>query len=833
MLDVTVEVTFLARQAVRRVHYVLFFIDSNNWQPRSHFNPSGLQWVGNLAAGETWTRSGSGTVITSDPKTRCAITRSYECVEDYCGNPPPPPSEGSPPSSGGSPSSGGGGGGSRTPELTVDETPEVGETAYRAGTREVTVRREAGTPEVRFAVPGLLAADTTITVAPVAADVPLEPGAFALGPPGARTVVDIAVDPVPADGLTVCLPVTAGLLDAASDQTLTLLQYVDGAWGEVPSSAPDEEESLVCATVTEFSPFAVGFRPPPDAPIDVTVGKVTASSLDVSWTAPEDTGARLTGYELQYRPAGTETWTGHAHEGTATAATLMGLTPNTDYEVRVRSLGDGKSEWAEAAGRTAPLDKTASREHLFPLFADGDGFRSRLFLTDASGADNRCSLTLHGRGLDASAFGEHPALTASVAGIDVDLDASGATVQLTTAGIGNLTVGYAKLACAQPAVARMLLTLENGGAPVALTNLESARAIHSFQFPVLPRLGRFGLVLANDDELAAACAVEVESAGEASAEGMSAGGGSIAVPAQSVALRFLDELVPLEEGAADATATVTCDRPVAALGVPLHGGDFAALTAVDLEAAGSADGEEASVADSGEKSRWHRILPLVQDGGGFQSNLLVTNLAESANHCTMRFDLPGVPSAKFQSAAGVSWDGSRTALLELASPGSQISLPSADRSIFVSLGYATLDCDAPADVRNLLTTRTSGAPAGIAAVAPVQSAQEFRFPVLPGLGSISLALTNPAQDGASCEATLKLAGREETLAANVSVQIESESTAIRFLADLFELPGDFAGGETALLCDREIMAISLPATVGAAFTGVLPVVVRTDSEDAG
>ena len=274
---------------------------------------------------------------------------------------------------------------------------------------------------------------------------------------------------------------------------------------------------------------------------------------------------------------------------------------------------------------------------------------------------------------------------------------------------------------------------------------------------------------------------------------------------------------------------MTCDRAVAALGVPLHGGDFAALAAVDLETADEAENDPADSGPSdGEPSdgetRSHWILPLVQDGGGFQSNLLVTNLSGTANACTMRFNLPGVPAARFPGADGVTWDGSRTAMLELPEPGSQISLPSANRSIFASFGYAVLDCDGPADVRNVLTVRTTDDPAGIAAIAPVQPAREVRFPVLPKLDSLSLALTNAAEADASCEATLTLTGQDEPISAGSPVQIESESTTIRFLADLFALPGDFAGGEAMLLCDREITAISLPATVGAAFTAMPPLV---------
>ncbi|MCY3687630.1 MAG: hypothetical protein OXG90_01430, partial [Gammaproteobacteria bacterium] len=149
---------------------------------------------------------------------------------------------------------------------------------------------------------------------------------------------------------------------------------------------------------------------------------------------------------------------------------------------------------------------------------------------------------------------------------------------------------------------------------------------------------------------------------------------------------------------------------------------------------------------------------------------------------------------------------------------------SLDRSPFVSFGYAALDCEGPADMRNLLTARTPDGPAGIASIAPVQAARDLRFPVPPVLGSFALVMANAAKTGASCAVELTPAGREETLTAETPVQIESGSTEIRFLADLFEPPAEFAGGEATLRCDRNVAAVALPATAGAAFTAVPPLV---------
>ena len=92
---------------------------------------------------------------------------------------------------------------------------------------------------------------------------------------------------------------------------------------------------------------------PPGEPTGLTVSAASSTSLAVSWTAPEDAGARLDGYGVQYRAAGETQWADHPHSGTATRTTIGDLLAGTAYEVRVRSLGDGDSDWTVAEGSTA------------------------------------------------------------------------------------------------------------------------------------------------------------------------------------------------------------------------------------------------------------------------------------------------------------------------------------------------------------------------------------------------------------------------------------------------------------------------------------------------
>ena len=70
---------------------------------------------------------------------------------------------------------------------------------------------------------------------------------------------------------------------------------------------------------------------PPDAP-SLSAG---ATSLVVTWEAPRNNGAAISGYGVRYRRSGTNAWTTWAHSGTATTATITGLSANATYQVQV------------------------------------------------------------------------------------------------------------------------------------------------------------------------------------------------------------------------------------------------------------------------------------------------------------------------------------------------------------------------------------------------------------------------------------------------------------------------------------------------------------------
>ena len=103
----------------------------------------------------------------------------------------------------------------------------------------------------------------------------------------------------------------------------------------------------ITVTVTDVAGEAPG---KPDAP---TVAAASVTSLTVNWSAPANAGPAITDYDVQYREGTTGDWSDGNHTGTATTATLSGLSEDTSYQVRVRATNDeGTGSWSDAGSGT-------------------------------------------------------------------------------------------------------------------------------------------------------------------------------------------------------------------------------------------------------------------------------------------------------------------------------------------------------------------------------------------------------------------------------------------------------------------------------------------------
>ena len=91
----------------------------------------------------------------------------------------------------------------------------------------------------------------------------------------------------------------------------------------------------------------------PAAP-DVTATSGSTTSLDVSWSAPTNTGPAINSYDLQYRQGTSGSFTSGPQNVTGTTTTIPSLSANTSYQVQVRATNDeGDSPWSPSgAGST-------------------------------------------------------------------------------------------------------------------------------------------------------------------------------------------------------------------------------------------------------------------------------------------------------------------------------------------------------------------------------------------------------------------------------------------------------------------------------------------------
>ncbi|MGI9255574.1 MAG: BspA family leucine-rich repeat surface protein [Salinispira sp.] len=114
-------------------------------------------------------------------------------------------------------------------------------------------------------------------------------------------------------------------------------------------AGPWSESAVATLPPTATLPATV-----PDAPAAPTLYAGTGRIV-ARWSAPEDNGSAITGYELQYR-AGGGAWTEITEGITGTDHTITGLTNGTPYQVQARAVNAVVAgDWSEIAIKT-PTD---------------------------------------------------------------------------------------------------------------------------------------------------------------------------------------------------------------------------------------------------------------------------------------------------------------------------------------------------------------------------------------------------------------------------------------------------------------------------------------------
>ncbi|MDE2943310.1 MAG: fibronectin type III domain-containing protein [Gemmatimonadota bacterium] len=129
----------------------------------------------------------------------------------------------------------------------------------------------------------------------------------------------------------------------------------------------------------------------PDAPA-VAGG---AEQVKVSWSAPENEGPAITGYDLRYRAKASSGWTEVSVAGTESAHTIAGLEAGTAYEAQVRAeSSEGTGEWSdpgegatEAANRAPSFGEDAYEREVAENSVAGTAVGDPVTATDADDDD--------------------------------------------------------------------------------------------------------------------------------------------------------------------------------------------------------------------------------------------------------------------------------------------------------------------------------------------------------------------------------------------------------------------------------------------------------------
>ena len=183
--------------------------------------------------------------------------------------------------------------------------------------------------------------------------------------------------------------------DAGDNQYVLVVTATSGAATRVQSAT-----QTLTITVTDVN------EPPakPDAPT-VTTPTAIPTNLNVTWTAPTNTGPAITAYNLQYRKNGETSWTQAAYTGTDTRTTLTGLTVGTTYQVQVRAKNaEGDSPWSNSSSAATATDAppTFTSAATFSV-AENTTAVGSVIATDANSGDSVTGYTITG-GADSAKF---------------------------------------------------------------------------------------------------------------------------------------------------------------------------------------------------------------------------------------------------------------------------------------------------------------------------------------------------------------------------------------------------------------------------------------------
>ena len=210
----------------------------------------------------------------------------------------------------------------------------------------------------------------------------------------------------------------------------------------------------------------------------------------------------------------------------------------------------------------AQYDETAKSFHLLPHLADGGGWQSVLLVTNVSQSASRCTFNVYGVPLNR--FREFSGVTAAGSTATFQLEGFGGYLIWGTKNeLAAVASGYATLDCSAPVVAQVVFASYDGlGELTGMATVFSSQAGTVFQFPVLQPAATRGFAIANDTNAEASCRIVLEDG-----QRTNLGEATLSVPAKSNRAQMLHTAISIPGTFLGGTATVSCNQPVAMIGL--------------------------------------------------------------------------------------------------------------------------------------------------------------------------------------------------------------------------------------------------------------------------
>ncbi|MDE0270381.1 MAG: fibronectin type III domain-containing protein, partial [Gammaproteobacteria bacterium] len=272
-------------------------------------------------------------------------------------------------------------GGTRSAAGTFTLAPVKDSTAEGAETVAVTGTATDGAP---LAVTGTVVTiddgspELTVT-APV--------NGYVTGTTGSGTSLATVID-CGSGGRTDCAE------EIADGSAVTLTATADDGYGLSGWTGDCSGTGACTVTVDANRSVGAAFVALPGKPAAPTAAPADHESLTVSWSAPSAAGSGITGYALRHSLADADSWTEFDTGGTATSATVMGLTAGTEYDVQVRAIAaEGGGTWSDSGQAVTLPEVTVTVDDALPAIPDGNTAAAVTLTARATAAEG----TLTGR----------------------------------------------------------------------------------------------------------------------------------------------------------------------------------------------------------------------------------------------------------------------------------------------------------------------------------------------------------------------------------------------------------------------------------------------------